>query len=302
MELELLIAAARRLHQQQATPDDLARLQAVGLRPLAGGSAGAVYTFEQEGVTRCLKLYAVDDAGRAGREWAALTTLTAQGFPYHPPPVYYSPDPASPAIVMERLPGHHLGHRRLTRAQQGALHTLLTALWAIPPPPHDPALAPVYKDARYWLDRVQVAAMTIRPGAATGEAARLLQSWLDGPDPARLSDAAPAVFSNGDLNPSNLLWDGQTLRLVDFEFSGASDRAFDLADLVEHNQSQRTPAAVWLAFVARCDLSPAEQARFRRVRRLLTWTWLLRHWPDPGSPPTPAFLTQLARLRALLAD
>ncbi len=259
----------------------------------------------QVGITRCLKFYAVDDAGRARREWAALAYLTAQGFPYHPHPVYDSPDPASPAIVMERLPGQHLRQCCLTRAQAGALHTLLSALWSLPRPPAPPALAPVYKDARYWLDRVQATAATIRPlagDAATGEAIRLLHAWLDGPDPALLSDPALAVFSNGDLNPSNLLWDGQTLRLVDFEFSGGSDRAFDLADLVEHNQSRRTPDAVWQALVAGFDLSPAEQARFRQVRRLLAWTWLIREWPVPDGPPSPVFLAQLARLRLLLSE
>ncbi len=303
VNLEWIVAAARAYHQGGAAPAEAAR-RALRLRPLVGGSTRSVYAFEQDGLAYCLKLYAADAARRDEREWTALQVLTAHGLAAHPRPVYYSPDAALPAIVMTRLPGHHLRRRRLSAGQGRALHALLADLWRITPATAGPAFAPVYKAAPYWLARVQAAGQTLRPlpgDAATGEAYRLLHTWLYGLDPARLLDPAPAVFSNGDLNPSNLLWDGQTVRLVDFEFSGWSDRAFDLADLVEHNQSRRTPDVVWQAFVAGCDLAPEEQARFRRARRLLALTWLVQAWPVPGSPADATFLTQLARVRALLA-
>jgi hypothetical protein len=303
-ELASLVPAARRHHQHAATSEDRAQLRAAHLRLLGGGSTHSVYALAVDGVACCLKFSAVDAARRAGREWLALQSLTAHGFRAHPRPFHYSPDPLLPAVVMARLPGRHLRLRRLTAAQLRALRALLVPLWQITPQTTARTFAPIYKDARHWLTVVQSAAQTLRPvpgDALTGEAYRLLHTWLYGPDSARLLVPAPAVFSNGDLNPSNLLWDGQALRLLDYEFSGWSDRAFDLADLVEHNQSRRTPDAVWLAFVADCDLSPEEQARFRRVRRLLAFTWLIGEWPTPDAPPDPAFLDQLARVRGLLA-
>ncbi len=42
------------------------------------------------------------------------------------------------------------------------------------------------------------------------------------------------VFGQGDANLANFLWDGERVRMVDFEDSGLSDRAFELAVLVEH--------------------------------------------------------------------
>jgi len=43
-----------------------------------------------------------------------------------------------------------------------------------------------------------------------------------------------AVLGQGDGNLANFLWDGGQVRIVDFEDSGPSDRAFELAVLVEH--------------------------------------------------------------------
>src|SRR6202044_1029552 len=42
------------------------------------------------------------------------------------------------------------------------------------------------------------------------------------------------VLGQGDANLANFLWDGERVRIVDFEDSGTSDRAFELAVLVEH--------------------------------------------------------------------
>ena len=43
-----------------------------------------------------------------------------------------------------------------------------------------------------------------------------------------------------DLNPANVLWDGERCRLVDFEDGGLSDPAYELADHVEHIASRLT--------------------------------------------------------------
>jgi Ser/Thr protein kinase RdoA (MazF antagonist) len=66
---------------------------------------------------------------------------------------------------------------------------------------------------------------------------------------ARAYVAAPPVpqprftaLGLADLNPANVLWDGRTARLVDFEDGGHSDPAYELADHVEHTSAVGCPA------------------------------------------------------------
>ncbi len=42
------------------------------------------------------------------------------------------------------------------------------------------------------------------------------------------------MLALADGNLANFLWDGERCRVVDLEDSGASDRAYELADHVEH--------------------------------------------------------------------
>jgi aminoglycoside phosphotransferase (APT) family kinase protein len=57
--------------------------------------------------------------------------------------------------------------------------------------------------------------------------------WFSSGTLGRLGHGDP-VLGQGDANLANFLWDGTKVRIVDFEDSGPSDRAFELADLVEH--------------------------------------------------------------------
>jgi thiamine kinase-like enzyme len=114
---------------------------------------------------------------------------------------------------------------------------------------------------------------------------------------------APAVFSAGDGNLANYLWDGLRLRRLDFEYSGWSDRAVDLADLVEHDGSRATPDDEWDAVVEGFALPPPEQARFAAARRLwaLFWTVLLWGRAGPDPPDQDRLAAQLTRAARLLA-
>jgi thiamine kinase-like enzyme len=134
------------------------------------------------------------------------------------------------------------------------------------------------REARRWL--------------ASGEAGGLAQ-------PARHE-----VFAQADGNLANYLWDGERCCLVDFEDSGVSDRAFEIADLLEH-------VSVWLAgvieadaFVEVLDLDAAQRARVRGMRRLFATFWL--HMLLPGNRahrrnPAGSVERQAERTLALLA-
>ncbi|WP_344573052.1 aminoglycoside phosphotransferase family protein [Streptomyces lunalinharesii] len=208
---------------------------------------------------------------------------------------------APPTLVTSRLPGDclrgkPLGPRQLTawaRAVQ-AVHSALppaelarlplrrghqrdavarVRAWCATPPdrPLAPAVRRALRAGTNWLDRV----------------------WPDAPDadrplPAEVPADVPAVFGAGDGNAANYLWDGRRVRVVDFEESGRSDRAYELAEIVEH-------VAAWLprpfdtaAFLDRFALTPAESARLRECRTLHALVWLcLLAADDPARPRNP---------------
>ncbi|WP_218001940.1 phosphotransferase family protein [Microtetraspora malaysiensis] len=112
--------------------------------------------------------------------------------------------------------------------------------------------------------------------AVLSEALAAGADWVRRPTLEKsLMRPAPPVFGTGDGNLANYLWDGSDLRLVDFEYSGRSDRAFELAEVVEHI-SVRASRSGMTRVLERFELSAAELRRFRECRRLLALYWLLR--------------------------
>jgi hypothetical protein len=91
---------------------------------------------------------------------------------------------------------------------------------------------------------------------------------------------------------------------VDFEHSGWSDRATDLADLVEHVQSRGTPDESWFGFVDQFALKADEWHRFEAARRMFALHWALLLWriEGEGQAGTLSFVQQFARARLLLLD
>ena len=83
------------------------------------------------------------------------------------------------------------------------------------------------------------------------------------------------VFGQGDANLANFLWDGELVRIVDFEDSGISDRAFELAVLVEHLSAWSDAGLAGERFTAAFDLTRAERSRLADWRGLAALYWLL---------------------------
>ncbi|WP_433050853.1 hypothetical protein [Dactylosporangium sp. CS-033363] len=153
--------------------------------------------------------------------------------------------------------------------QQAALSDALRRLWSTPcgdlPPRRDhPAELPAVMAER-------MAGLEL-PGRA-GEAAHAARSFLAG---LRLGPARTTVLGHGDPNLANYLWDGQRIRIVDFEDAGRSDPEFEMADLVEHVGAR---GADWAGFLARFDL---DGDRLLDARRLFATFWL--HLLRPGGP------------------
>ncbi|WP_431893828.1 phosphotransferase [Nonomuraea sp. bgisy101] len=154
---------------------------------------------------------------------------------------------------------------------------------------HSAVPAPVLRDLpeRPWQAgqlAAQVRAWCAGWRSRGGQADRAVKEgarWLDGWRPGT-AGARPA-FGAGDGNLANFLWDGERVRVVDFEDSGRSDRAFELAELAEHVSAWVDGEVDVLAGV---ELDHAEAVRVRECRRLQALTWLfLLSGEGPRNPP-----------------
>jgi hypothetical protein len=126
--------------------------------------------------------------------------------------------------------------------------------------------------------------------------------WFSGGAPGRLDGGDP-VLGQGDSNLANFLWDGAEVRIVDFEDSGPSDRAFELAVLVEHISAWSDAGQPADVLLGSFGLTAAEQVRVREYRRLCALFWLMLLLPGrPGHDRNPpgTLERQAARLLLLL--
>ncbi|MFI7699184.1 phosphotransferase family protein [Nonomuraea sp. NPDC049480] len=253
-----------------------------------------------------IKRYRSWDRREPHREWTALTLLAEHAPGLAPEPITADLDAAPPTVVMSRLPGVPLRGLRTGPAHVHAMAAALTRLHrAVPaaslpePAAWTPAGAVAY--ARGWaakrpdLGEDPRAAKAFAAGAA----------WLAGPDADRLAvNPFPPVLGQIDGNHANFLWDDDTaqVRILDWEDSGSSDRAFELAEVAEHI-SRMDGHLDGDGFLACLDLTVMEAARVRDFRRLLAFNWFVMLSPDgPFATRNPlgTFERQAERVLALL--
>jgi aminoglycoside phosphotransferase (APT) family kinase protein len=126
--------------------------------------------------------------------------------------------------------------------------------------------------------------------AAAGE-------WLARSAADELVEPRNVVIGHGDPNLANYLWDGNRVRIIDFEDAGQADLAVELANLVEHLASRGTD---WSSFLAQYQV---DAERLLSARRLWAAFWLTLIRPGGPSahrnPPGTAEL-QAERLLSLL--
>jgi len=259
------------------------------------------------GDSNVVKRYRSWDRGEPEREWGALTLLHHHCPGLAPEPLTFSRENGTPVIVMSRLPGIPLGSDRLTPAQVVAVaEAMQTMHHALP----DAELANLGE--RRSGPQEMVAELTswsseahtpVSPLVASAEEAA--KAWLDGLSASDLTGPTrERVFTLADGNLGNFVWDGERCRLVDFEDSGVSHVAYEVADLVEH-------VSVWLPGLLDQDqlldalgMSRDQRSRLLNCRRLLAMYWLLMLLPgNPGHQRNPAESVerQAQRLLGLLA-
>lgn len=246
------------------------------------------------------------DRGEPDREWTALTLLHRVSPGLAPEPLGRRTVDGAPAVVMTRVPGEPLGDVPLTAEQVRALAVAIAALHAAPlegvdlPERHmGPACA--LADLRAWVEEPQP---DVEP--AVREALAAGRAWLGTDAAADL--CGPLVercFTQADGNLANVLWDGERCRIVDFEDSGTSDPAYEVADLLEH-------ISVWPDGLVDPDLlvdalafDAEQRRRLAGFRRVFALFWLLMLLPgnrahDRNPPDTLA--RQARRLQDLLGE
>lgn len=262
--------------------------------------------------------------GEPEREWRALTLLAEHAPGLAPEPIRADLAADPPVIEMSLLPGEPLGGRPLTVEQESALVRALGQLWqSVPVSRVVPLPGEAGNEAQLVSVVRQLAAQAQDLGddpvvRAAGSAGLSWLSWALG-ESGRLtgqdSYADPgggsgtgwpglqAVYGQGDANLANFLWDGQRVQIVDFEDSGLSDRAFELAGLVEHLSAWSDSGLDGDVFLRAFELSAAERSRLGDCRRLaaLAWLLLLRPGGDASLRNPPGTLRRQAeRLLALL--
>lgn len=239
--------------------------------------------------TEVRKRYVRWDRGEADREWGCLTLLAEQAPGVAPRPLRRTTDGDAPVVVMERLRGTALGGVPLTPAQTTSLGAALRQLYAVPHEAivdagiterlYGPSTLP--RDVTEWLsgsyDLAQcqdAVVVEVAIGAAL--------AWLDRVDV--LPPTQLVALGISDLNPANIIWDGQTCRLVDFEDGGLTDPAYELADHTEHiagrlgRPGRTSPVARRIldpeALVDAVGLSREQRERTQRYRPLWAAFWL----------------------------
>jgi aminoglycoside phosphotransferase (APT) family kinase protein len=254
------------------------RARVIRRRRLLGGRNAQVYAVDFDGRPGCLKVFSADDRSRAAREWAALCYLERVSYPLAAQPMRYDPAPPSPAILMDLLPGRALAGAELSRRQLTALGQAVDGLHALRI--EGAGFADAAATAASMLARVRRA--VVDASAMSTGFTLDCQRWLGSSHAEALSQPGRPVFGKGDAGLGNCLWDGTTLRLVDFEYSGISDRPFDLAELVEHIEARATPDATWQAFLAERQLGTEEWTRLSVARKLLAIFWAFRLPAEPA--------------------
>ncbi|MDR2294298.1 MAG: aminoglycoside phosphotransferase family protein [Microbacterium sp.] len=247
--------------------------------------------------------------GEPDREWGCLRVIWAHAPGLAPRPLRRETSDGCPVVVMSRVPGIALGTAPLLPSQTRSLGSVLRQLYDIP---HraivdaglpERRLGPTTLPTvlRGWLaEDHDLSACKDRSLVAAGvDAAR---------NHFTRSESLPTpVFASlgiADLNPANIIWDGERCRLVDFEDGGLTDPAYDLADHGEHIASRIGGVIDIEALTDAVGLSDDERGRMIRYRPLWATFWLMMLLPGNGAfrrNPVGTTELQARHLIALLA-
>jgi len=239
------------------------------------------------------KRYSSWARGEHRREWEALRRVHRHAPQLAPRPVEQHLDADPPWITMSRVPGEPLPDRP-TPVQLTALAHAVGTLWTVP---HDDLSA-----GDGWIDDLACARrLTDGPRPDAGILAQAFEAavaWWDGPDPALLrTRPAATVLGHRDPNLANYLWDGERVRIVDFEDAAVSDPATELAIMLEHLALREVDVE---ALTGHFDVDPLRLLAARRLWAMFWLRLLLPGGPSATRNPAGTAERQAERLLDLL--
>ena len=293
-----LLEAALRHHRGESSQEDEVVLGSIAFSRLAGGKNNGVYRAHADGTDCCIKIFKVDVRQRGKREWESLLHLRGNGIDYVPTPYQFTTVDGTAVLVMELVRGSHLGHRYLSQDQLEILACRVKRLHVLP-------FEGRPENARVFLapERVNglIGSMKEVPvqDQSTAKCQELWHTLSRGPELGLLRQTSELVFSRMDTSLANLMWDGVTIRVVDLEYGGWTERVFDLAEQVEHVQSRGTPDSAWDWYLQQFSLKPEERIRLRGTQRLLAFDCARRFWPAKDGRSSDNFVEQVERVSRL---
>lgn len=233
-----------------------------------------------------VKRFRSTDRDEPVREWTALLLLDRFAPGLAPAPISADLNGDFPVVTMSLLPGTDLSAVPLTPQRICALAEALDRLWRSVPSIDREFPAAVAPKATAFTRQVRemlAAIPALGDDPVVARAHAMGAAWLERAALEGHGHAGhPAVLGHGDPYLANYLWDGGRVQLVDFEDSGPSDRAFELAILTEHISAWSDARLDADEFLALFDLTRDEQTRVRDFRRLAALYWLIML--RPGGP------------------
>jgi aminoglycoside phosphotransferase len=240
---------------EECLPESLRGPSTTITRIAAGLSGAGVYRVEAGGVTYVLKVSSGDEPLAEWRAGARIQQLAASAG--LAPQVIHVDDArraVTAAFVVDRgfMPRVHGPHTRAAAIAQ--LGRTLRRVHDLPIPEDAPS-----RDLRGFLARV--GSSVPAPAFAHGAIERLLE---DPPPPNERAD----VLSHNDVNPTNLVYDGDNLLLLDWAIAGPNDALYDVAAI---SVFLRMDGAGCRALLAAHDGAPVDTlpARFVYNQRLI---------------------------------
>lgn len=227
------------------------------------------------------KCYVSWGDGEPAREWAALQHLASEAPDLTPAPIGRETRDGRPVVVMSLVPGQPLGGE-LSATQLRAFGEALRRLFAVQVPEGlaERANGPdtMRDKVHAWLAEDYDLTRCQDPDLVRTAKDRAV-AWLAA---VRLPGIVERVIAIGDGNLDNVLWDGETCRLIDWEEYGASDLTYEIADVVEHASSRLTRSLDVDALLDDLDLDATQRERLAVYRLLLACFWLTKLLPGNG--------------------
>jgi len=259
-----------------------------------GLSGAAVYDVATDSGDFVVRVLAETPDEQWRRQLELLRLVTAAGIA---PPLAWV-DERARATVSPKIAGQFAGALADPAARPRAIASLVETLARLHRLPADGFGSgdPIAMTRALWQEQ------SAKPGFPAWAAPALVR--ID--RCARLLDADPRrVPSHNDMNPTNVLWDGTRVWLVDWDSAALTHPYYDLAVAAMFIRLDDAVALDLLARQEGTPISPAQAETFRALRQLaaiLCGTMFLRLSGDLSAAPrhldeTPTLLQFYARLR-----